>query len=108
MIIEIEADNTQEVLSAMKRAVKRTLEIMGGKVETTTKKLCPVDTGRLRASYRHELEGDDVVCIGSDVEYAPYQELGTRKMRAQPHLQPACEQHMGEMERILENELRNA
>lgn len=108
MSIEIMEDNSAEVISAMKKAVRKSLMIMGGKIETTTKKLAPVDTGRLRSSYRHEMDGDTAVLIGSDVEYAPYQELGTRRMRAQPHLQPACEQHMGEFERILENELRNA
>ena len=108
MNIEITNDNSEEVIKAMRKACRNSLDIMGGKIETTAKKLAPVDTGRLRSSYKHEMDGDTAVLIGSEVEYAPYQELGTRYMRAQPHLQPACEQHVGEFERILQNELQNA
>lgn len=54
-----------------------------------------VDTGRLRASYTHEV-GEDArgpyVDIGTNVEYAPFLEFGTRHIAPRPHLRPAVEQ----------------
>lgn len=51
------------------------------KVESGAKSLAPVDTGRLRSSIsrRIELRGAEIVgIVGTDVEYAPHQEFGTR------------------------------
>lgn len=62
------------------------------RVETGAKRLCPVDTGRLRASITHALERDAqglVGVVGTDVDYAPYVELGTSRAPAQPFLRPA-------------------
>lgn len=62
------------------------------RVERSAKRLCPVDTGRLRASITHALEHDTlgfVGIVGTDVEYAPYVELGTERAPAQPFLRPA-------------------
>ena len=50
-------------------------------VENDAKRNCPVDTGQLRSSIRHEIEGVNkeaiVGVVGSNVEYAPYVEYGT-------------------------------
>lgn len=54
--------------------------------ETGSKRLCPVDTGRLRASITHGLGSDSKGLFGrwgSDVEYAPYVEFS-----AQAYLRP--------------------
>jgi hypothetical protein len=51
----------------------------------------PADTGRLRASLHTEKPGDGFAA-GTDVEYGIYQELGTRRMRAQPYLRPALDE----------------
>lgn len=62
------------------------------KVEGAAKRLCPVDTGRLRSSITHSIEHDSlglVAFIGTNVEYAIYQELGTKFQRPQPYLRPA-------------------
>lgn len=61
-------------------------------VEREAKRLCPVDTGRLRSSISHDLASDSrgiYARIGSSVRYAAYVELGTRNARAQPYLRPA-------------------
>ena len=50
-------------------------------------------------------EGDNTVYIGTNVEYAPYVELGARKQRARPYLKPAMVDHKKEYERILRDEL---
>ena len=55
-------------------------------------------------------EGDankKAVYIGTNVEYAPYQELGTIHMAAQPFLKPAVADHANEFRKIFENELKN-
>lgn len=61
-------------------------------VDRTAKRLCPVDTGRLRSSINWKLGRDHVgllAIIGTNVAYAPYVEFGTRFMAAQPFLRPA-------------------
>lgn len=61
-------------------------------VEREAKHLCPVDTGRLRASITHGLDRDEqglVAYVGSNVKYAVFVELGTRHMGAKPYLRPA-------------------
>lgn len=98
-------DNSKEVLSALATAKQRGLEICGEKAESYAKALCPVDTGRLRNSITHFQSGEDEY-IGTEVEYAPYVELGTRKMSARPFLKPAAENHAAEYKTIMESELR--
>ena len=66
----------QEVLSAEQKARNKALEIIGGKAESYAKKICPVDTGRLRNSITHQQMDDHTEMIGTNVEYAPYVELG--------------------------------
>ena len=76
-------DNTSEFLSALEQAKARALEIIGGKVESYAKGLCPVDTGALRNSITHTVEGDTAI-VGSAIHYAPYVELGTGKEYSPP------------------------
>lgn len=54
----------------------------------------PVDTGRLRASITPEVIADETMMqgiVGSNVTYAPYQELGTRFMQGKFYLRRALE-----------------
>ena len=62
----------------------------GAIVEGDAKLRAPVDLGTLRASIQTTV-GNESVSVGTNVEYAPYQEYGTRKMRAQPFLRPALD-----------------
>ena len=45
-------------------------------VENQAKENCPVDTGELRMSITHYVEGDTGV-VGTNKQYAPYVEYGT-------------------------------
>jgi len=66
------------VPQAMRRAA--------GIVEREAKRLSPMDTGRLMSSITSETRGigmEVVGIVGSNVEYAPYVELGTK-----PHFPP--------------------
>jgi HK97 gp10 family phage protein len=123
-------DNTSEVFSMLEHAKARALEIIGGKIESYAKGLCPVDTGALRNSITHQVDGDTVVA-GSAVYYAPYVELGTGKeydpppewmennaqrgagiakhsVKPRPYLRPAVENHVDEYKNIMESTLKNA
>ena len=76
----------------------------GGICEETA----PVDTGNLRNSITHTVDEEEPAAyIGTNVEYAPYQELGTIHMEAQPFLKPAVADHANEYQKIIENELKN-
>lgn len=105
MSVRIE-DHTAEVKAQIEKALERGLEACGIQAESYAKALAPVDTGRLRNSISHTVDGDTAY-IGSNVEYAPYQELGTSKMKAQPYLKPAVQNHISDYETILQNELKS-
>ena len=132
-------DNSAKALAELSRAKARALEIIGLKAEGYAKRLCPVGTvestgikgyrgGTLRNSITHTVDGD-TVSIGSNVEYAPYVELGTGPhfepppdwetftskrgsgvgrgyVKPRRYLQPAIEEHKDEYKTIAENELK--
>ena len=107
MSVEIH-DNSREIANDIKSALLRWLETCGLVAEGYAKKLAPVDTGNLRNSITHEVDdGEPAVYIGTNVEYAPYQELGTIHIKAQPFLKPAVADHANEFRKIFENELKN-
>lgn len=97
--------NSDQVQREVAGAVVRALEIAGGMAESYAKEICPVDTGNLRNSITHQMEGEDTAVIGSAVVYAPYVELGTRRQKAQPYLAPAVEGHISEYRAVFEDEL---
>ena len=94
-----------EVEAAVDSAIARGLEICGGKAESYAKQLCPVDTGRLRNSITHQQIDAKTEVIGTNVKYAPFVELGTKRQKAQPFLRPAAENHVAEYTKILQAEL---
>ena len=103
----------QEVLSAEQKARNKALEIIGGKAESYAKKICPVDTGRLRNSITHQQMDDHTEMIGTNVEYAPYVELGHHTsggtfVAGKHFLRSAAEGHSAEYKQIIENEMKNA
>lgn len=132
-------DNSAKALAELSRAKARALETIGDKAEEYAKKICPVGTvestgikgyrgGTLRDSITHAVNGD-VLSVGSNVEYAPYVELGTGPhfepppdwetftskrgsgvgrgyVKPRRYLQPAIEEHAGEYKTIAENELK--
>lgn len=72
MIVEI-TDNSGLVREEMQAAVLRALEKCGLTAEGYAKLLCPVDTGNLRNSITHQVDGGgDAVYIGTNSEYGAY------------------------------------
>lgn len=103
MAVKVENDRTAEAISAKNEAVQRALEIIGIKVENYAKNLCPVDTGNLRNSITHQVEGEGdtaTVTIGAGADYAPYVELGTGKHFTPP---PDWIEHSGKKGRGLDS-----
>ena len=100
-------DNTQEVLSALGKAKKRGLEVIGLAAEGHAKKLTPVDTGRLRNSISHATD-DEAAYIGTNVEYAPYVELGAQGRKPVHMLKRAATEHVAEYKRLMEDSMKNA
>jgi HK97 gp10 family phage protein len=88
-----------KAIQGMEQAVSLALEASALLVEGQAKALTPVDTGNLRNSITHEVEGKEAK-VGTNVEYAPFVELGTVKMAAQPYLNPALEMNKGNIQRI--------
>ncbi len=98
------ADNTGAVVKSLDAATARALEKIGLVAEGYAKRLCPVDTGRLRNSVTHATDGYSVY-IGTNVEYAPCVEEGTKFMPAKAFLRPAAADHLGEYRDIVRDEL---
>lgn len=137
----ISEDNTDKILHELRGVSEKALEIIGLKAERYAKALCPVGTpestgkkgyrgGTLRNSITHNAisEGDiHAVEIGSNVEYAPYVELGTgpqfeappeweqfeakqghghgKGIRPRHFLRDAIMDHMDEFKTVLKTEL---
>ena len=102
-------------------------------IENSAKVKAPVDTGYLRRSITHEVEGN-VGLVGTNAEYAPYLEFGTgifaeegtgrqtpwryqtpdgqwhttKGRNPQPFLRPAFDENRSIVEKIIRDELGNA
>ena len=92
--VEIDQAALAELFSSPAGEIAKDLQRRALQVDRAAKQGCPVDTGRLRSSITNELGTDAdglVAVIGTNVDYAPYVELGTSRMAAQPFLLPALE-----------------
>jgi hypothetical protein len=130
-------DHTNEFLSAFDRAKIRGLEAIGLTAERHAKrdKNMPVDTGRARNSITYALAGEEAhikaysgdkgeaggtyngvaegekgsaVYIGSNVEYFPFIELGSRSINARHVLKNAASSHASEYKQIMKDSMENA
>jgi len=86
--------------SAMQRQVYRQLASWAADVKALARQLVPVRTGHLRSSIYAKIS-EWVAEIGAEATYALFVELGTRRMRAQPYLYPAIQQHLPRLEQII-------
>lgn len=132
-------DNSAKVKAEIMRKARRAMRIVGMKAESYAKALSPVDTGLLRnsitfalgggktstqiytsdsgdisGSYEMEAPADSdseiTLYVGTNVHYAPYQELGHNTVNGkfvqpQAFLRPAMENHKDEYERIIQQEM---
>lgn len=126
-------DNSDAVLVLLRQALERACEDIGEKATEYAAARTPVDTGRARNSityatsrrqgiareYRDNKNNTFVdqigqgvqegeVYIGSNVEYFPYIENGSRTINAFHPLQSAATEHGDEYKEIVENAMINA
>lgn len=107
--IEIKNDHTDEVINELHNRIPVILEALGleaeGNAVDEITLLGAVDTGRLRGSISHAHD-DKYAYIGTNVEYAPYVELGTYRMAPRPFLRNAITKHMDDYKKIIEEGLK--
>jgi HK97 gp10 family phage protein len=135
--VEIMANKNAD--KEIREALRRGLKKVGMIAETHAKSIAPVDTGLLRNSitfalggevtstaeymdnsgeqtgtYEGQAPADDkdeiTLYVGTNVEYAPYLELGHMTVsggmvEARPFLRPAMEDHAEEYGKIIRDEL---
>lgn len=92
MSVEVKIDKSAIRDLMGSEGVERALQIIGQVGEASAKNNAPVDTGTLRRSITYELGQrglDRYVRIGTNIFYAAFQELGTRRNPAHPYLRPA-------------------
>lgn len=124
-------DNSGDVIKTLNDVLPPALEKCALVAEGYAVKLCPVDTGRLRNSITHatdmyygksnyaDSEGNTysdakarvapekgTAYIGTNVEYAPYVEMGTVHTTAQPFLKPAVANHIDQYKQILRDSFK--
>ncbi len=106
MGVTVNQDNREQWERLFGQALTKALEEIGLTAENYAKKACPVDTGRLRNSITHVARpSEKAVYIGTNVEYGPYVELGTRYMKARPYLRPAASGHASTYRGIVKKNL---
>lgn len=119
-VVEVKIeDNSEEVLEAMNEKVLDWLEAIGSDAADTAAKKAPVGTpestgipgyigGTLKNSISHAVvESENAVYIGTNVEYAPYQEFGTSRGISGKHfLQFGATAHQAEYKSLLEEKLK--
>jgi HK97 gp10 family phage protein len=112
--ITLDTAKLDQIAASLKKNRNDILAAFGFEVERQAAQLAPKDTSTLANSIHTKIqggggtrpqdpangasmeelpepEGNTVVIVGSGVEYAVYQELGTERMAAQPFLGPALE-----------------
>lgn len=125
-------DNSAKLLTELERAVTAAMHAVGLQAVKHAVERVPYDTGLLRNSLTYALDGGSAekthykadkghgtgaytgnvpkeglnkrsVTIGTNVEYAVYQEYGTSKTAAQPYLRPAAANHTDEYKAIIKS-----
>lgn len=76
---------TARIMAEVAAVTRLKLEASAIVVEGAAKGAAPVDTGRLRSSVTHAVEGESAL-VGTNVEYGPAVHNGTRFQSPQPFL----------------------
>lgn len=93
MRIDIEYDRLDESQREVHRTIEQALSDGAVTVQGTAQALAPVDTGRLRASISTRDTGPLNFEVYTNIEYAPYQEYGTRYQAGKAFMRPSYERH---------------
>lgn len=97
----------KEIQEAFDNQIEKALTIIGMTAERYAVEACPVQTGNLREHITNFPQpSEKAVIVGTNVEYAPYVELGTSRQTPQPFLRPAASDHADEYRDILKRTLK--
>lgn len=91
------------IASRIDQALSQLVKKAAFRIEARAKQLAPVDTGLLRNSIQTNVDGPLKASVGTNTEYAAYQEFGTRHQKGKPFLTPAAD----ETKKEFESEIRN-
>lgn len=110
--VSIRTNNVDEVKAAMKNAAERALLAIGENAVTHSQEYITqehrIDTGRMRESMTHT-EDENSTYIGTNVEYAVYQELGTSTGIKPAHfISRAATNHSEEYRNLIIESVKNA
>lgn len=89
--------------SEMSAALIETADFIIGMIRV----FAPVDTGRLRDSYKKQILTPLHIVIGSMVLYSIYQEFGTSRQRGTPHVIPAFLQGESHFNKVVAKRMSN-
>lgn len=107
--IEITKDDRQRWGDEFKAAIVRGLVAVGVDGTDIASQNAPFDTGWLSSHISYALtDGDMSVIIGTNVEYGPYQELGTSMYKGHPYLQPMLKDNKSRFKAIIRSMLEGA
>jgi HK97 gp10 family phage protein len=112
--MEIEIAGAEELAQALNRLdseiqakVQQRLTEWAETVKTEASRLVPVRTGYLRSTIFARTQQWHAE-VGAEAAYAATVEFGTTHMSARPFIQPALQQHLPELERVLLEALDSA
>lgn len=110
--ITVVQDNSHLIAQLLPKAIAKALEEVGilaeGHVVGYMTKNHIVDTGRLRNSITHAIQGDRTVIVGTNVIYGRYVHNGTSRVDPRPFLTDPVQQHAKEYREVIKNGLENA
>jgi HK97 gp10 family phage protein len=94
-------NNLPRITSRLPKRVSEIVKKTAFAIESEAKQLAPVDTGALRNSIQTHIDGPLKAEVGSVLEYAEYQEYGTRHQHGTPFLTPAADKQKKEFQKDL-------
>ena len=86
------------------KASEKNMAAAASHLEGEIRERAPVDTGHLRGSYGHIVQGGDkgaVAHVGTNVEYAAAQEYGTVHQGGTPHVRPALDANRDQLVKMM-------
>jgi HK97 gp10 family phage protein len=92
-------NNMPRIQSQLEKALSELIRKTAFSIEARAKSLAPVDTGLLRNSIQTEIKSPLHAVVGTNVEYAPHQEFGTRFQKGKPFMTPAVDAEKKEFEK---------
>ncbi len=96
-------NNLPRITSQIEKALSEAVRKAAFSIEAHAKTLCPVDTGLLRNSLQTTVESPTKATVGTNVEYAQYQEFGTRHQKGKAFMTPAADAEKKKFEKELQN-----